>query len=44
MENLGYKGEIFHFSRAFEGNMYKWSLNDWEALDYIVFDKNVPQL
>ena len=33
------KGEISHFSRAFEGNMSKWSLNGWGALDYIFFDQ-----
>ena len=42
VENLGYKGEISHFSRAFEGNM---SLNGWEVLDYIFFlAKNFPRL
>ena len=39
MENLGLKGEISHFSGAFEGNMSKWSPNGWEALNYIFFDQ-----
>ena len=31
-----------HFSRAFEGNMSKWPLNGWVALDCILLDKKFP--
>ena len=41
---FGLKGQISHFSRAFEGNMSKWSLNGWETLNYIFFDQTVPSV
>ena len=43
MKNLGFKGEISHFSKVFEGNMSKWSLNGWEALNYIFFDQKLKK-
>ena len=44
VENLGKKIEISHFSRSFEGNMSKWSLNGWEALNYVFFDQKIPSV
>ena len=41
METLDFKGKMPHFSRSLEGNMSKWSLHGWEALDYIFFDQKV---
>ena len=33
-----------HFSRAFEGNMSKWSLNGWKTLNYIFLDQKIPSV
>ena len=41
---FGLKYKIPHFSRAFEGNMCKWSLNGWKALNYIFFDQKLPSV
>ena len=42
MKNEGLKVEISHFSRAFEGNMSKWSVIGWETLNYIFLTKKFP--
>ena len=44
VENLGYKKKYISFSIAFEGNMSKWSLNGWEAPNYMFSTKNFPRL
>ena len=38
VKNLGLKGEMTHFSRAFKDKSFKLSLNGWEVLNYIFLD------
>ena len=38
------KMENTSFSRAFEGNMSKWSLNGCKALNYIFLDQKLPSV
>ena len=41
---FGLKRRNISFSRALEGNTSKWSLNGWEALNYMFLDQKFPSV